>query len=70
MRHLRDLDVDFLILDLGGNSSYNVLDFFLFADHKIVVSGSEPASILDSYSFVKVTFYRFLERFFSEYKSL
>ncbi len=70
LRHLRDLDGDFLILDLGGNSSYNVLDFFLFADHKIVVSGSEPASILDSYSFVKVTFYRFLERFFSEYKSL
>ncbi|MGD1968597.1 MAG: P-loop NTPase [Desulfobacterales bacterium] len=70
LRHLRELEGDFLILDLGGNSSYNVLDFFLFADHKIVVSGSEPASILDSYSFVKVTFYRFLERFFSEYKSL
>lgn len=28
LRHLRDLDGDFLILDLGGNSSYNVLVFF------------------------------------------
>ena len=70
MRHLRELEGDYLIMDLGGNSSYNVLDFFLFADHKIVVSGTEPASVLDSYSFVKVSFYRFLERFFSEHKSL
>jgi flagellar biosynthesis protein FlhG len=64
------LEGDYLILDLGGNSSYNVLDFFLFADHKIVVSGTEPASVLDSYSFVKVSFFRFLERFFAEHKSL
>jgi flagellar biosynthesis protein FlhG len=69
MRHLREMEGDYLILDLGGNSSYNVLDFFLFADHKIVISGTEPASILDSYSFVKVSVYRLLERFFSENKS-
>ena len=70
MRHLQEIAGDFLILDLGGNSSYNVLDFFLFADHKIVISGTEPASILDSYSFVKVSIYRFLERSFSEHNSL
>ena len=70
MRHLREMEGDYLILDLGGNSSYNALDFFLFADHKIVISGTEPASILDSYSFVKVSAYRLLERFFSEHKSL
>mgnify|MGYP001827738100 FL=1 len=70
MRHLREMQGDYLILDLGGNSSYNALDFFLFADHKIVVSATEPASILDSYSFVKVAAYRFLERSFSEHKSL
>jgi flagellar biosynthesis protein FlhG len=64
------MEGDYLILDLGGNSSYNALDFFLFADHKIVISGTEPASILDSYSFVKVSAYRLLERFFSEHKSL
>ena len=70
MRHLQEMEGDYLILDLGGNSSYNALDFFLFADHKIVVSGTEPASILDSYSFVKVAVYRLLERFFSEHKFL
>ena len=70
MRHLKALETDFLVVDLGGDTAYNGLDFFLLADQKIVVSGTEPASVLDSYAFVKVVFNRFLERFFSEYKSL
>ncbi|MBI5590279.1 MAG: P-loop NTPase [Deltaproteobacteria bacterium] len=70
MRHLKELETDFLIIDLGGDTTYNGLDFFLLADQKIVVSGTEPASVLDSYAFIKVVFNRFLDRFFSEHKSL
>jgi flagellar biosynthesis protein FlhG len=71
MRHLKDeLETDFLIVDLGGDTTYNGLDFFLLADQKIVVSGTEPASVLDSYTFVKVVFNRLLERFFSDHKPL
>jgi flagellar biosynthesis protein FlhG len=70
MRHLKELTCDYIIIDLGGNTTYNGLDFFLFADQKIVVTATEPASILDSYSFVKVAFQRFLERYFAEKKSL
>lgn len=64
MRHLKELETDFLIIDLGGDPTYNGLDFFLLADQKIVVSGTEPASVLDSYAFIKVVFNRFLDRFF------
>jgi flagellar biosynthesis protein FlhG len=71
MRHLKEeLETDFLIVDLGGDTTYNGLDFFLLADQKIVVSGTEPASVLDSYTFVKVVFNRLLERFCSEHKPL
>jgi flagellar biosynthesis protein FlhG len=70
MRHLNELECDYIIIDLGGNTTYNGLDFFLFADQKIVVTATEPASILDSYSFVKVAFQRFLERYFAENKAL
>ncbi len=70
MRHLKELQTDFLVVDLGGDTTYNGLDFFLLADQKIVVSGTEPASIFDSYTFIKVVFNRLLERFFSENKSL
>jgi len=64
------LETDFLVVDLGGDTTFNGLDFFLLADQKIVVSGTEPASVLDSYTFVKVVFNRLLERFFSEHKAL
>jgi len=70
VRHLKELETDFLVVDLGGDTTYNGLDFFLLADQKIVVSGTEPASVLDSFTFVKVVFNRLLERFFSEHKSL
>jgi flagellar biosynthesis protein FlhG len=70
MRHLKELETDFLVVDLGGDTTLNGLDFFLLADQKIVVSGTEPASGLDSYTFIKVAFIRFLERFFSEKKAL
>ena len=70
MLHLKELETDYLVVDLGGDTTYNGLDFFLLVDQKIVVSGTEPASVLDSYTFVKVVFNRFLERFFSDHKSL
>jgi flagellar biosynthesis protein FlhG len=37
MRHLKELETDFLVVDLGGDTTYNGLDFFLLADQKIVV---------------------------------
>lgn len=70
IRSLKSLECDFLVIDLGGDTSYNVLDFFLLADQKIVVTGTEPASILDSYSFIKVALHRFLDRFFAAHPSL
>jgi flagellar biosynthesis protein FlhG len=69
-RHLKTLDCDYVIVDLGGDTSFNVLDFFLLADQKIVVTSAEPTSFLDTYNFVQVAFYRFLDRFFSEHKGL
>jgi flagellar biosynthesis protein FlhG len=70
MRHLKELETDYVVIDLGGDTTLNGLDFFLLADQKIVVTSTDPASVLDSYTFVKVAFHRFLERFFSEYKTL
>ncbi|MFO7984343.1 MAG: P-loop NTPase [Desulfatiglandaceae bacterium] len=70
IRHLKSLHRDYVILDLGGDTSFNVLDFFLMADQRFVVTAAEPASFLDTYNFVKVSFYRFLDRFFADYALL
>jgi flagellar biosynthesis protein FlhG len=71
MRAIKNLDADFIILDLGGDTSYNIIDFFLLADHGIVMTTCDPASYLDAYNFIKIALYRRLNRLFgseSKYK--
>jgi flagellar biosynthesis protein FlhG len=60
LRHLRQLPVDHVLLDLGAGSNYNVLDFFLAAQRGIVVVVPEPTSIENAYHFLKAAFFRSL----------
>lgn len=61
IRHLRTLDVDYVLIDLGAGTSFNVLDFFLVADTGIVVLLPEPTSIENAYRFIKAAFFRRLQ---------
>jgi flagellar biosynthesis protein FlhG len=61
LRHLRALDVDYVLLDLGAGTSFNVLDFFLAGDTGIVVMLPEPTSIENAYRFIKAAFFRRLQ---------
>jgi flagellar biosynthesis protein FlhG len=61
IRHLRTLDVDYVLLDLGAGTSFNVLDFFLVADTGVVVMLPEPTSIENAYRFIKAAFFRRLQ---------
>ncbi len=62
LRAIRNIDADYVIMDLGGDTSYNVIDFFLAADIGIVMTTCDPASYLDAYSFIKVALFRKLSR--------
>jgi len=70
IRNLMEIDADFVILDLGAGSSYNVLDFFLTADQGIVVVNPDTLSILDGYNFVKKAFYRKITRTLKVHKEV
>ncbi|MBI5183463.1 MAG: AAA family ATPase [Nitrospinae bacterium] len=61
----KTLKADYIILDLGAGSSYNVLDFFNAADKKIAIVCPEPTSIQNVYGFLKTTIYRKLIRIFN-----
>lgn len=65
LRALRTIDADYVILDLGGDTTYNILDFYLAADQGFVLTTCEPASYLDAYGFIKMALYRKLSRLFS-----
>jgi flagellar biosynthesis protein FlhG len=60
LRQLQSLDVDYVILDLGAGTHFNVLDFFLVADRGLVVLVPEPTSIENCYRFIKAAFFRHL----------
>ncbi|MBK7863250.1 MAG: P-loop NTPase [Archangiaceae bacterium] len=61
LRHIRSLDVDYVIVDLGAGTGFNTLDFFLLADTGIVVLLPEPTSIENAYRFIKAAFFRRLQ---------
>lgn len=62
IRHIRNLDGDYVIVDLGAGNSFNVLDFFLISDDGILVITPEPTSIENAYRFIKSAFYRKLRK--------
>jgi len=64
IKQLRSVESDFLIMDLGAGSSYNVIDFFLTADEGIIVTNPEPMAIQESFNFIKVCLIRKLKRAF------
>jgi len=70
MTHLSRLDADYVVLDLGAGTSFNVLEFFLIAHKKIIVLTPEPTSIQNAYIFVRNAVYRKLSRLSSKNPSL
>jgi flagellar biosynthesis protein FlhG len=58
LRQIQELDMEYIILDLGAGTSFNILDFFLIADQGILAVLPEPTSIENVYRFIKSVFYR------------
>lgn len=62
LRHINQLDVDHVVLDLGAGSTFNVIDFFLVARKGVLVVVPEPTSVENAYHFLKAAFFRKLKR--------
>lgn len=54
IRHVRDIEADVIVVDIGAGTGYHALDFFLMADHHLVVATPDPTSVLDLYRFIKL----------------
>lgn len=67
IRELRNIEADFILLDLGAGSSYNVIDFFLAADEGIVVTNPEPMAVQECFNFIKICLLRRLRLAFREH---
>ncbi|MGO8969179.1 MAG: P-loop NTPase [Myxococcaceae bacterium] len=59
---LSSQDVDYLLLDLGAGTGVHTLDFFLLADHGVLVVLPEPTSVENTYRFLKASLFRRLQQ--------
>ena len=66
LKHVEELDADYVLLDLGSGASNNVVDFFLVSNSGLVVTSPHVGAILNAYSFLKNSAYRFLQRAFAK----
>lgn len=70
IRELGTIPADFLLLDLGAGSTYNVIDFFLTADEGIVVTNPEPMAIQECFNFIKIALLRKLKLTFRQHEKV
>lgn len=59
-RHIRGLDTDEVLVDVGAGSAFNVIDTFLVARRGLMVITPEPTAIENAQHFLKAAFYRSL----------
>ncbi|MFH1217977.1 MAG: AAA family ATPase [Pseudomonadota bacterium] len=62
IKAIRDLEADYIVLDLGGDTSFNMLDFFLLGDYGLVLTTPDSASYIGAYQFLKTALFRKLNR--------
>ncbi len=61
-RHIKNLDADYVLLDLGGGIGNDTIDALLLADRMIVVAVPEITSVENLFQFIKSTFFRKLKQ--------
>lgn len=54
LNHLRKLEGDIVLVDVGAGTHFHTLDFFLFANGHLTVATPDPTSVLDLYRFIKL----------------
>ena len=60
IKHLRNLDTDYVVVDLGAGTHLNTLDFFLVSNRGVVVTTPTPTATVNAYLFVKNLVFRLI----------
>jgi len=59
---IMSLNADYVLVDTGRGTSFDVLDVFNLSDVGIVVAAPDPASIQRAYAFIKCALYRRIQQ--------
>ncbi len=62
IKGIQNLVADYILLDLGAGTSYNIIDFFLISKTGLLITTPETTAVLSAYAFLKTTMFRMLFR--------
>jgi len=65
-RHMRNLEADYVIMDLGAGTHNNTIDSFINADRMLVVTVPAVTALENLYQFIKNVYFRKLKASFSK----
>ena len=66
IRRLVGLECDYLVMDLGAGTNFNVIDFFLTSGKGLVITDPTPTANLNAYLFVKNVLFRLMDSSFKK----
>jgi len=64
INRIAKLEAEFVVLDLGAGTNYNIVDFFLMGAHGIIVTTPTPTAIVNAYLFLKNAVFRLMHNAF------
>jgi len=62
IRAITKLEYDYIFMDLGAGTNFNMLDFFLTSQQGICVVTSEPTAIENTFNFIKAVYFRVMKQ--------
>jgi flagellar biosynthesis protein FlhG len=66
LNQIEALPAQYVLLDLGAGTAFNLLDFFNYSPGKIVLFTSQTTSLQNAYGFIKSALYRKISREFAK----
>ncbi len=68
--NIRNLDADYVFLDLSPGVSYAVVDFFNLADSGMIITTPELTSVMKTFSFIRAALFRRISILFRNQENL
>jgi flagellar biosynthesis protein FlhG len=72
LKAISKLNYEWILLDLGAGTSFNILDFFLISQNSIFITTPEPTSIENVYRLIRSIYFRRIRQYFNaaDFKTL
>ncbi|BDU62960.1 ATP-binding protein [Candidatus Borrelia fainii] len=66
INNLKNLNYDYLIIDLGAGTTFNTIDFFLISNRGVIITIPTVTATMNAYLFLKNVVFRLISKIFTK----